>query len=78
MHMDCIKLFAKREKELEILIQTIRIHSQDIGMELYDKIEYSLMLKTYEKNNVFFKSREKVFFKYKNTIIQIYLLYEYI
>ena len=28
-----IKLFTKNEKELEILIQPIRIYSQDIGME---------------------------------------------
>ena len=33
MHMDDIKLFAKNEKELENLIQTVRIRSQDIGME---------------------------------------------
>ena len=33
MYMDDIKLFAKNEKELEILIHAIRIYSQDIGME---------------------------------------------
>ena len=33
MYMDDIKLFAKNEKELEILIHRIRIYSQDIGME---------------------------------------------
>ena len=32
MYMDNIKLFAKNEKELETLIQTVRIYSQDIGM----------------------------------------------
>ena len=31
--MDDIKLFPKNEKKLEILIHTIRIYSQDIGME---------------------------------------------
>ena len=31
--MDDIKLFAKNEKELEILIQTVGIHRDDIGME---------------------------------------------
>ena len=31
--MDDIKVFAKNEKELEILIQTTRIYSQDKGME---------------------------------------------
>ena len=34
MYMDDIKLFAKNEKELETLIQAVRIYSQDIGMEL--------------------------------------------
>ena len=33
MYMDDIKLFAKNEKELETLIHTDRIYSQDIGME---------------------------------------------
>ena len=33
MYIDDIKLFAKNEKELETLIQTVRIYSQDIGME---------------------------------------------
>ena len=33
MYMDDIKKFAKNEKELETLVQTIRIYSQDIGME---------------------------------------------
>ena len=33
MYMDDIKLFAKNEKELEILMHTVRIYSRDIGME---------------------------------------------
>ena len=33
MCIDDIKLFAKNEKELETLIQNVRIDSQDIGME---------------------------------------------
>ena len=33
MYMDGIQIFAKNEKELETLIQTIRIYSKDIGME---------------------------------------------
>ena len=33
MYMDDIKLFAKNEKELETLIQTIKIYSRNIGME---------------------------------------------
>ena len=31
--MDDIKLLAKNEKELETLIHTVRIYSQDIGMK---------------------------------------------
>ena len=33
MYMDDIKLFTKNEKELETLIHTVRIYSQDIRME---------------------------------------------
>ena len=33
MYMDDIKLFAKNEKNLENLINSVRIYSQDIGME---------------------------------------------
>ena len=33
MYMDGIKLFAKNEKEMETLKQTVRIYSQAIGME---------------------------------------------
>ena len=33
MYMDNITLFAKNEKELAALIQTVRIYSQDIEME---------------------------------------------
>ena len=33
MYMDDIKLFAKNERELETLIQAVRIYSKDIGME---------------------------------------------
>ena len=33
MYIDGIKIFAKMKKELETLIQTIRIYSQDTGME---------------------------------------------
>ena len=40
--MDDIKLFAKHEKELETQIQTIRIYSEDIGMEF--NTEKSAML----------------------------------
>ena len=43
--MDNIKLFAKNEKELKTLIQTVRIYSQDIGMEF--SIEKCAMLGTF-------------------------------
>ena len=33
MYMDDIKLLTKNKKELETLIQTIRIYSLDIGMD---------------------------------------------
>ena len=33
MYMDYIEIVAKNEKELETFIQTIRIFSQDLGME---------------------------------------------
>ena len=33
MYMDDIKIFAKNKTELETLMQTIRIYTQDIGME---------------------------------------------
>ena len=32
-NMDDIKIFSKKEEELESLIQTIKIFSEDIGME---------------------------------------------
>ncbi len=33
IYMDDSKVFAKNEKELETVIHTVRIYSQDIGME---------------------------------------------
>ena len=33
MYIDSIKIFAKKEKELETLILAVRIYSQDIRME---------------------------------------------
>ena len=32
--MDNIKLFANNEKDLETLLQAVRIYSEDIGIEL--------------------------------------------
>ena len=33
MYMNDIKVFTNNEKELQTLIQTVRIYNQDIGME---------------------------------------------
>ena len=33
LFMDDLKLYAKNEKELDTLVQTVRIFSEDIGME---------------------------------------------
>ena len=33
MYMDDLKLFTENERELETQTQTVRIYSQDIGME---------------------------------------------
>ena len=42
MQMDDINVFTKKEKELNSLIQTIRIYSQDTGIEF--SIEKCIML----------------------------------
>ena len=45
MYIDDIKLLAQNEKELETLIQTIRIHSPDIGMDFgIEKCTVTIML----------------------------------
>ena len=44
--MDDINRFAKSEKELEILIQTIKIFSQDIGMEFGIEKRAMLIIKS--------------------------------
>ena len=36
--MDDIQLFAKNEKELENLIQALRIYSREIGMEFFKAV----------------------------------------
>ena len=46
MYMDDFKLFAKKKKKMETLIQTIRIYSQDIGME------FGLWHQRYQDSNV--------------------------
>ena len=44
--MDDIKLFSKNEKKLETLIQTVRIYSQDIGMEFSKEKCVMLVMKS--------------------------------
>ena len=46
MYIDDIKHFAKNKKELESLIQTVRIYSQDIGMEFGKEICAMLVTKS--------------------------------
>ena len=43
MYMDDIKLFAKIKRKLEILIHTVRIYSQDIGMK-FDIEKYAMLV----------------------------------
>ena len=43
MYIDDIKLFVKNEKELETLIQAVRLYSQDIGME-FDIGKYVILI----------------------------------
>ena len=45
MYMDDIKLFKNNGKELETLIHTVRIYSEDIGMELCIKKCIMLVIK---------------------------------
>ena len=40
MYMDDIKLFAKNEKELESLLHTVKIYSQDIKMECTNRVPF--------------------------------------
>ena len=59
MYMDDIKLFSKNEKELETLIHTIRIYSQDIGMEFgIEKYALRVMKTTSNWRNRTTKSRQ--------------------
>ena len=50
MYMDDIKLFAKSERELEPLIQAIRIYSQAIGMEFGMEKCAMLVMKSYKRH----------------------------
>ena len=48
MYMDDIKLFAKSEKELETLVQAIRIYTLDIGMKFVSEKGAILIMKSKE------------------------------
>ena len=48
--MDDIKLFAKNERELKTLIQTMRIYSQDIEMEFGMKKCAMLVIKSRKRH----------------------------
>ena len=50
MYMDGIKLFAKNEKELETLIQAVRIYNQDIGMGFGIQKSTMLMMKSRKRH----------------------------
>ena len=41
-----MKIFAKNEKERETLIQTIRMYSQDIGMEFCNENHVIVIMKS--------------------------------
>ena len=56
--MEDIKIFAKNQKELETLIQTIRIYTQDIGMEF--GIEKCAMLVKKITEGIELLSQEKI------------------
>ena len=43
MYMDDIKLFVKKEKEMEAQIQAVRIYGGDIGMES-DNEKYAMLI----------------------------------
>ena len=62
MYMDDIKLFAKNEKVLKILIHAVRIYSQDIEMEFGIKKCAMLAMKSGRRHltdgNVTTKSRQ--------------------
>ena len=52
-----IKLFAKNDKESEILIQVVRIYSQNIGME-FGKEKYAMLITTHDGMNRATKPRK--------------------
>ena len=55
MYMDDIKLFTKNEKALETLIHTVRIYSQDIGMEFGREKGAMLVMKIGKRHTTYGK-----------------------
>ena len=49
--MDDIRLLTKNEKELESLIQAVRIYSQDIGME-YGREKWAMLIMKSRKRHI--------------------------
>ena len=49
MYMDDIKLFAENDKQLEIMLQTIRLYSQDIRMEFSTEKYAMLIMKSRDR-----------------------------
>ena len=49
--MDDIKLFAKNKKELETLIQAVKIYSQDRGME-FGKEKCTMLIMKSRKQHI--------------------------
>ena len=63
MHMDNIKHFAKKEKELEILIHPVRICRRDIGMEFCIEKGARLLMKSgkwYMKDGMELLNKDKI------------------
>ena len=52
MYVDDIKIFTKNEKELTTLMQTIRIYSQDIRMELDIENYAGLIMKSEKRETM--------------------------
>ena len=63
MYMDDVKLFVKNERELEALIQIVRIYSQVIGMEFSREKCAMLIMKSgkrYMKEEIELPKQEKI------------------
>ena len=50
MYMDAIKRFANNDKKLETLIDSVRIYSQDIGMEFGIEKCTMLVMKSHKRH----------------------------